>query len=87
MKKPIKEKIMKMSKEIIQKNSIQNVNQSSNQDVNHSFENDYDQLSIFERNSLHENIINLQIDLKNNHQSVRVLPFRSLLSRYEVKPD
>jgi hypothetical protein len=63
MKKSVREKIVKMS-ETIRKDSIQN---DSVQNVNQSFEdNENDQLSTFKRSSLHENIIDQQIDSKTS---------------------
>jgi hypothetical protein len=58
MKKSVREKIAKMS-ETIRDDSVQNVDQSFE-------DNENDQLSTFERSSLHENIIDQQIDSKTS---------------------
>jgi hypothetical protein len=74
VKKSVREKMMKMS-EIIREDSVQ--------DVDQSVEDDYDQLSTFERSSLHGDITEkidsktsevIQIDLKeDNHQEMNNL--------------
>jgi lipopolysaccharide export system protein LptC len=61
VKKSVREKIVKMS-EIIRKDSIQN---DLIQNVNQSVEDD-EQLSTFERSSLHDDIIDQQIDSKTS---------------------